>query len=74
MVRTLEQSLVLRPRVGGDPETNFALFGPVATAPSSEAGTDTEATRRAFAQRPYQDSARALGAFCRDCGITCVTL
>jgi predicted DNA-binding protein with PD1-like motif len=55
-----------------DPETNFKLFGPGAITPSSEAGTNSEATRRAFALRlrPNQDFAGALEAFCRDRDIT----
>jgi predicted DNA-binding protein with PD1-like motif len=49
-----------------DPETNFKLFGPVASAP---AGAET--TSRAFALRlrPNQDLAGALEAFCRERGI-----
>ena len=49
-----------------DPETNFKLFGPVA---SEARGID--ATSRAFALRlrPNQDVALCLEAFCRDRGI-----
>jgi predicted DNA-binding protein with PD1-like motif len=49
-----------------DPETNFKLFGPVASAASG-----VETTRRAFALRlrPNQDFANALEAFCRERGI-----
>jgi predicted DNA-binding protein with PD1-like motif len=49
-----------------DPETNFRLFGPVA---SETNGADT--TSRAFALRlrPNQDFAAALEGFCRDRGI-----
>jgi predicted DNA-binding protein with PD1-like motif len=49
-----------------DPETNFKLFGPVA---SEARGTD--ATCRAFALRlrPNQDFAHCLEAFCSDRGI-----
>jgi predicted DNA-binding protein with PD1-like motif len=49
-----------------DPETNFKLFGPVASPP---AGATT--TSRAFALRlrPNQDFAAALEAFCRARGI-----
>ncbi len=49
-----------------DPETNFKLFGPVASA---AAGVDT--TSRAFALRlrPNLDFANALEAFCRERGI-----
>jgi predicted DNA-binding protein with PD1-like motif len=50
-----------------DPETNFKLFGPIASA---AAGVET--TSRAFALRlrPNQDFAGALEDFCRDHGIT----
>ena len=50
-----------------DPETNFKLFGPVASAASG-----AETTSRAFALRlrPNQDFAGALEAFCRERGIT----
>jgi predicted DNA-binding protein with PD1-like motif len=50
-----------------DPETNFKLFGPVA---SSSTGART--TSRAFALRlrPNQDFAGALEGFCRERGIT----
>jgi predicted DNA-binding protein with PD1-like motif len=49
-----------------DPETNFKLFGPVA---SETKGTDT--TGRAFALRlrPNQDFAECLETFCRDRGV-----
>jgi predicted DNA-binding protein with PD1-like motif len=49
-----------------DPETNFKLFGPIATAASG-----TETTSRAFALRlrPNRDFAGALEAFCRERGI-----
>jgi predicted DNA-binding protein with PD1-like motif len=49
-----------------DLETNFKLFGPVA----SQAG-DAETTSRAFALRlrPNQDFAEALESFCRDRGV-----
>jgi predicted DNA-binding protein with PD1-like motif len=50
-----------------DPETNFKLFGPVASA-----GSVAETTSPAFALRlrPNQDLAGALEAFCRERGIT----
>ena len=50
-----------------DPETNFKLFGPVASA-----ATGVETTSRAFALRlrPNQDFAGALEEFCRKRGIT----
>jgi len=49
-----------------DPETNFKLFGPVASA-----ATGAKTTSRAFALRlrPNQDFAGALEAFCREHGI-----
>jgi predicted DNA-binding protein with PD1-like motif len=49
-----------------DPETNFKLFGPVASA-----ATGAKATSRAFALRlrPNQDFGGALEAFCRERGI-----
>jgi predicted DNA-binding protein with PD1-like motif len=49
-----------------DPETNFKLFGPVASPAS-----DIQTTSRAFAlrMRPNQDVAAALEAFCRQHGI-----
>ena len=49
-----------------DPETNFKLFGPVATP-----GTGARTTRRAFALRlrPNQDFAFCLEEFCRAHGI-----
>jgi predicted DNA-binding protein with PD1-like motif len=54
-----------------DPETNFKLFGPVASAASG-----AETTRRAFALRlrPNQDFAGALEAFCRERGIASAKL
>jgi predicted DNA-binding protein with PD1-like motif len=50
-----------------DPETNFKLFGPVASAASG-----ARTTSRAFALRlrPNQDFAGALERFCRDRGIS----
>jgi predicted DNA-binding protein with PD1-like motif len=50
-----------------DPETNFRLFGPVASA-----ARGVEAASRAFALRlrPNQDFADALESFCREQGIT----
>lgn len=50
-----------------DPETNFKLFGPVASR-----ARGAEASARAFALRlrPNQDFAGSLEAFCRDHGIT----
>jgi predicted DNA-binding protein with PD1-like motif len=50
-----------------DPETNFKLFGPVASA-----ARGVEAGSRAFALRlrPNQDLADALEGFCRERGIT----
>jgi predicted DNA-binding protein with PD1-like motif len=49
-----------------DPETNFKLFGPVASA-----ATGARTTARAFALRlcPNQDFAGCLEAFCREHGI-----
>src|SRR5580693_70660 len=49
-----------------DPETNFKLFGPIASA-----ATGIETTNRAFALRlrPNRDLAGALEAFCREQGI-----
>src|SRR6266436_2076987 len=49
-----------------DPETNFKLFGPIASAASG-----TETTSRAFALRlrPNRDFAGALEGFCREQGI-----
>jgi predicted DNA-binding protein with PD1-like motif len=49
-----------------DPETNFKLFGPVASA-----GSGTKPAGRAFALRlrPNQDFAGALETFCRQHGI-----
>ena len=54
-----------------DPETNFKLFGPVASP-----ATDVETTSRAFALRlrPNQDFAGALEAFCRERGIASAKL
>ena len=54
-----------------DPETNFKLFGPVASAP-----TGAKTTSRAYALRlrPNQDFADALEAFCRERGITSAKL
>jgi predicted DNA-binding protein with PD1-like motif len=51
----------------GDPETNFKLFGPLATLPGH-----AETSRRAFALRlrPNQDVALALEAFCAGHGIS----
>jgi predicted DNA-binding protein with PD1-like motif len=50
-----------------DPETNFKLFGPVASA-----ARGVEAASQAFALRlrPNQDLANALESFCRERGIT----
>ncbi|HVX79562.1 MAG TPA: DUF296 domain-containing protein [Bradyrhizobium sp.] len=49
-----------------DPETNFRLFGPIASA-----ATGARTTSRAFALRlrPNQDFATGLEAFCREHGI-----
>jgi predicted DNA-binding protein with PD1-like motif len=54
-----------------DPETNFKLFGPIASA-----ATGTETTSRAFALRlrPNRDFAGALEAFCRERGIVSARL
>src|SRR6202165_2089848 len=54
-----------------DPETNFKLFGPVASA-----ATGAETTRRAFALRlrPNQDFAETLETFCRERGIVSAQL
>jgi predicted DNA-binding protein with PD1-like motif len=54
-----------------DPETNFKLFGPIATA-----ACGTETTSRAFALRlrPNRDFAGALEAFCREQGIVSAKL
>jgi predicted DNA-binding protein with PD1-like motif len=54
-----------------DPETNFKLFGPIATA-----ACGTETTSRAFALRlrPNRDFAGALEAFCRERGIVSAKL
>ena len=54
-----------------DPETNFKLFGPVASAAGG-----AETTSRAFALRlrPNQDFAEALETFCRDRGIARATV
>jgi predicted DNA-binding protein with PD1-like motif len=54
-----------------DPETNFTLFGPVASA-----GTGAAASRRFIAVRfrPNQDICGALESFCRNQGITSAIL
>ena len=54
-----------------DPETNFKLFGPVASAVAA-----AETACRAFALRlrPNQDFAGALEAFCSERGIACAKL
>jgi predicted DNA-binding protein with PD1-like motif len=49
-----------------DPETNFRLFGPVAT---EARGASTTARAFALRLRPHQDFAAALEGFCRDRGI-----
>jgi predicted DNA-binding protein with PD1-like motif len=49
-----------------DPETNFRLFGPVA---SEARGASTTARAFALRLRPNQDFAAALEGFCRDRGI-----
>jgi predicted DNA-binding protein with PD1-like motif len=49
-----------------DPETNFKLFGPVA---SKASGTETTCRAIALRLRPNQDFANCLEAFCRDHGI-----
>jgi predicted DNA-binding protein with PD1-like motif len=49
-----------------DPETNFRLFGPVA---SEARGAITNARAFALRLRPNQDIATALEGFCRDRGI-----
>jgi predicted DNA-binding protein with PD1-like motif len=49
-----------------DPETNFKLFGPVA---SEVRGANTIARAFALRLRPNQDFAAALEGFCRDRGI-----
>jgi predicted DNA-binding protein with PD1-like motif len=49
-----------------DPETNFRLFGPVA---SEARGASTNARAFALRLRPNQDVATALEGFCRDRGI-----
>jgi predicted DNA-binding protein with PD1-like motif len=49
-----------------DPETNFKLFGPVA---SEARGAGTAARAFALRLRPNQDFAAALEGFCRDRGI-----
>ncbi len=68
-----EETIVAEPGIDGalfaaepDPETNFKLFGPVASA-----ATGAKTTSRAFALRlrPNQDFAGALEAFCREHGI-----
>ena len=50
-----------------DPETNFKLFGPVASPP---AGVETTSRVFALRLRPNQDFADALEGFCRQRGIT----
>jgi predicted DNA-binding protein with PD1-like motif len=50
-----------------DPETNFKLFGPVA---SEATGAITTCRAIALRLRPNQDFAHCLEAFCRDRGIT----
>ena len=49
-----------------DPETNFKLFGPVASAAS---GAKAESRAFALRLRPNQDFAGALEAFCRERGM-----
>jgi predicted DNA-binding protein with PD1-like motif len=49
-----------------DPETNFKLFGPVASAAG---GAETTSLAFALRLRPNQDFAEALETFCRDRGI-----
>jgi predicted DNA-binding protein with PD1-like motif len=49
-----------------DPETNFKLFGPVA---SEARGADTTSRSFALRLRPNQDFAESLETFCRDRGI-----
>jgi predicted DNA-binding protein with PD1-like motif len=50
-----------------DPETNFKLFGPVA---SEARGTETTSHAFALRLRPNQDFAHCLEAFCRERGVT----
>jgi predicted DNA-binding protein with PD1-like motif len=54
-----------------DPETNFKLFGPVASAAS---GAKAESRAFALRLRPNQDFAGALEAFCRERGILSATI
>jgi len=54
-----------------DPETNFRLFGPVA---SEARGASTNARAFALRLRPNQDVATALEGFCRDRGIARATI
>src|SRR5713226_1268955 len=54
-----------------DPETNFKLFGPVASA---VAGAETTCRAFALRLRPNQDFAGALEAFCSERGIACAKL
>ena len=54
-----------------DPETNFRLFGPVA---SEARGASTNARAFALRLRPNQDVATALEGFCRDRGIAQATI
>jgi predicted DNA-binding protein with PD1-like motif len=49
-----------------DPETNFKLFGPIASAAS---GIETASRAFALRLRPNRDFAGALEAFCRERGI-----
>ena len=49
-----------------DPETNFKLFGPIASPP---AGVATAQRAFALRLRPNQDFAGCLEAFCRDRGV-----
>jgi predicted DNA-binding protein with PD1-like motif len=50
-----------------DPETNFKLFGPVA---SESRGADARSRSFALRLRPNQDVALSIEAFCRDRGIS----
>jgi predicted DNA-binding protein with PD1-like motif len=54
-----------------DPETNFRLFGPIA---SEARGAGTTARAFALRLRPNQDFATALEGFCRDRGIARATI
>jgi predicted DNA-binding protein with PD1-like motif len=54
-----------------DPETNFRLFGPVA---SEARGASTNARAFALRLRPNQDVGAALEGFCRDRGIARATI